>query len=52
MSTIWIHYQPVQCRQHVPGVSWDSALSCVVVKKEKIEDDEENSDSCEEKIRK
>lgn len=33
------------------GVSWDSALSCaVVVKKEKIEDDEENSDSCEEKL--
>lgn len=33
------------------GVSWDSALSCaVVVKKEKIEEDEENSDSCEEKL--
>lgn len=34
------------------GVSWDSALSCaVVVKKEKVEvEDEENSDSCEEKI--
>lgn len=33
------------------GVSWDSSLSCaVVVKKEKIEDDEENSDSCEEKL--
>lgn len=33
------------------GVSWDSSLSCaVVVKKEKIEEDEDNSDSCEEKI--
>lgn len=33
------------------GVSWDSALSCaVVVKKEKIEEDEDNSDSCEEKL--
>lgn len=34
------------------GASWDSALSCaVVVKKENCEmDDEENSDSCEEKI--
>lgn len=33
------------------GVSWDSALSCaVVLKKEKIDDDEENSDSCEEKL--
>lgn len=33
------------------GVSWDSTLSCaVVVKKEKLEDDEDNSDSCEEKI--
>lgn len=33
------------------GVSWDSSLSCaVVVKKEKIEDDEDNSDSCEEKL--
>ncbi|XP_031632581.1 Krueppel-like factor luna isoform X2 [Contarinia nasturtii] len=33
------------------GVSWDSALSCaVVVKKEKIDEDEENSDSCEEKL--
>lgn len=30
------------------GVSWDSTLSCaVVVKKEKIEDDEDNSDSYE-----
>lgn len=33
------------------GVSWDSTLSCaVVVKQEKIEDDEDNSDSCEEKL--
>lgn len=33
------------------GVSWDSSLSCaVVVKKEKIDEDEDNSDSCEEKL--
>lgn len=32
------------------GISWDSSLSCVVVKKEKIEDDDENSDSWEEKL--
>lgn len=34
------------------GVSWDSALSCaLVVKKEKIDEDEDNnSDSCEEKM--
>lgn len=34
------------------GVSWESALSCeVVVKKENIdEDDDNNSDSCEEKM--
>lgn len=34
------------------GASWDSALSCaVVVKKESCEmDDEDNSDSCEEKL--
>lgn len=33
------------------GASWDSALSCaVVVKEEKVEEDEENSDSCEEKL--
>lgn len=33
------------------GASWDSALSCaVMVKEEKIEEDEENSDSCEEKL--
>lgn len=33
------------------GVSWDSALSCaVVVKKGKLDEDEDNSDSCEEKL--
>lgn len=34
------------------GVSWESALSCsLVVKKEKIDEDEDNnSDSCEEKV--